>query len=411
MSTKNKSSIKGIVLVASGAIGAGMFSLPIVSAGMWFGWTIVCLMLVWLANLYAALILLETNLKFKPGASFDTLVGKTLGSTWNTLNNLSIAFVMYILLYAYFSASGSIVEQTYPLLFAEPSPVSQNLSGVLFGTLIALLVSSGASMVSRICSVLLVGMVISFFLTTSGLILHIEAKNLIAAHIPSTALPIYIWSALPFFVTSFACSGIIPSLVKFYGHDETKIKHSLIYGTLISLLIYSLWVLTVFGTINRDDIAPVISAGGNIGDLVNALQVRADSSNMSLMVNLFSNFAIASSFLSIGLGLFDYIADKFNFGNTAIGRSKSAALTFLPPATLSYLYPHGFIIAIGYAGLVVLFSFYIVPIMMAFKNRLQPILSYTKLLEQPLLVCLFLFSLSIAVIKILTIQNIFPVYP
>ena len=411
MRTKTKSSINGIVLVASGAIGAGMFSLPIVSAGMWFGWTIVCLILVWLANLYAALILLETNLKFHPGASFDTLVGETLGSTWNTLNNLSIAFVMYILLYAYFSASGSIVTQTYPLLFPEPISISQNLSSVVFGTVIALLVSSGASMVSRICSVLLIGMVISFFLTTSGLLLHIEVENLIVTHVPDTGLPVYIWAALPFFVTSFACSGIIPSLVKYYGHDETKIKYSLIYGTLISLLIYTLWVFTVFGTISRDEIAPVISAGGNIGDLVNALQTRTDSSNMSLMVNLFSNFAIASSFLSIGLGLFDYIADKFNFGNTVIGRSKSAVLTFLPPAILSYLFPHGFIMAIGYAGLVVLFSFYIVPIMMAFKNRLQLSLPYSKLREQPLLIFLLIFSLSIAVIKILTIQNIVPVYP
>lgn len=411
MSTKIKSSLNGVVLVASGAIGAGMFSLPIVSAGMWFGWTIVCLILVWLANLYAAFVLLETNLKFKPGASFDTLVGQTLGKTWNALNNISIAFVMYILLYAYFSASGSIVEQTYPLLLSEPSPISQNLSNVLFGAVIALMVSSGASMVSRICSVLLIGMVISFFLTTSGLLLHIEVKNLIVAQTPAATLPTYIWAALPFFVTSFACSGIIPSLVKFYGHDEIKIKRSLIYGTLISLLIYSLWVLTVFGTINRDEIAPVISAGGNIGDLVNALQVRTDSSNMSLMVNLFSNFAIASSFLSIGLGLFDYIADKFSFGNTLIERSKSAVLTFLPPAILSYLFPHGFIIAIGYAGLVVLFSFYIVPIAMAFKKRLLVSPANSKLLEQSLLISLLIFSLAIAVIKILTIQNIIPVYP
>jgi len=61
--------------------------------------------------------------------------------------------------------------------------------------------------------------------------------------------------------------------------------------------------------------------------------------------------------------------------------------------------------------LVVLFSFYIVPIMMAFKNRLQPNLLYSKLREQPLLIFLLIFSLSIAVIKILTIQNNVPVYP
>ncbi|MFT6047895.1 MAG: amino acid permease, partial [Arenicella sp.] len=83
----------------------------------------------------------------------------------------------------------------------------------------------------------------------------------------------------------------------------------------------------------------------------------------------FSNFAIITSFLSIALGLFDFLADRFRFGEGSLDRLKSAALTFTPPGLLSFFFPDGFILAIGYAGFFVLFSFFIVPAAMAFKHR------------------------------------------
>ena len=63
----------GVALVAGGAIGAGMFALPMVSAGMWFSWSAVGLFITWALTYIAALLLAEVNLKFAQGASFHTL--------------------------------------------------------------------------------------------------------------------------------------------------------------------------------------------------------------------------------------------------------------------------------------------------------------------------------------------------
>ncbi|NNC99754.1 MAG: tryptophan permease, partial [Gammaproteobacteria bacterium] len=227
---KSPSTLHGVVLVASGAIGAGMFSLPIVSAGMWFGWSVAGLCLVWLVNLTATLLLLESNLLYHRGASFDTVVGGSLGGLWKSINNLAIVFVMYILLYAYFSASGSIAGQTLSSTGVTELPVSQNLLGVVFGMVIALLVWSGASAVSRICSVLLIAMLITFLLSTSGLLLHLQLGNLLTQSNSSLSLLPYSFAALPYFVTAFACSGLVPSLVKYYGHEPARIRHCLLYG-------------------------------------------------------------------------------------------------------------------------------------------------------------------------------------
>jgi len=37
----------GITIFAGTALGAGMFSLPVGSSGMWFGWSILLLALTW----------------------------------------------------------------------------------------------------------------------------------------------------------------------------------------------------------------------------------------------------------------------------------------------------------------------------------------------------------------------------
>ncbi|MFM7783856.1 MAG: aromatic amino acid transport family protein, partial [Gammaproteobacteria bacterium] len=69
------------------------------------------------------------------------------------------------------------------------------------------------------------------------------------------------------------------------------------------------------------------------------------------VLGLFANLALVSSFLSGSLGLFDYLADRFGFADDRRGRAKTTLITFGPPALASALWPDGFLVAIGYAGL------------------------------------------------------------
>lgn len=402
--------IYGIALVASGTVGAGMFSLPIVTAGMWFGWALLLLCVFWLVNYLATLLLMEANLLHQPGASFDTIVRHSLGDTWALINNVGIAFVLYILLYAYFSAGGSIVDNTLTVLFQVDNRLPNSLSGLLFGAVLASLIWSGTSIVSRVCLLLLIAMFISFGLSSGGLLLHIELAKLFNSSQPESAYVPFIWAAAPYFVASFACSAIVPSLVKYYGRQPAVIERSLRYGTLIALIIYMLWLLVCFGTLSRTELVPVINAGGNTGDLVGALQAKRGS--IETLIGLFSNFAIITSFLGIGLGLFDFIADRFKLSNSIAGRSQTALYTFLPPALFSVAFPKGFVIAIGYAGLVVTFCFFFVPAMMAFKNRsANTDMRYRMFGGTSLLWLIVSFSALVAVCKLLTVFGALPLYP
>ena len=103
--------------------------------------------------------------------------------------------------------------------------------------------------------------------------------------------------------------------------------------------------------------------------LVNAFEKGNTSTVINFMLSLFSNFAIITSFLGVGLGLFDFIADKFSFADTKKGRLKSACITFLPSGILSFFFPNGFIVAIGFAGLVCILGLFIAPFLMVQKTR------------------------------------------
>lgn len=79
---RKNSILGGSMIIAGTSIGAGMLGLPTISAGMWFYWSLFLLFATWGAMLLSSQALLEVNLHYEPGASFDTLVKDTLGDLY-----------------------------------------------------------------------------------------------------------------------------------------------------------------------------------------------------------------------------------------------------------------------------------------------------------------------------------------
>jgi len=385
--------------VAGGAIGAGMFALPMVSAGMWFSWAGVGLLVTWAFTYIAAKLLVEVNITFADGASFHTMVRQVLGLPLAWLNDIAIAFIMMILMYAYITAGAGIMEYSMNAAIGVTELASRGVLSVVFAVMVGLFVWLGTSMVSRVTTVLLVGLVLSFIVTNTEMLAHARWARLAPSEYEVSYFK-YLWAAMPVFVTAFACAGLVPSLVKHYRTEPTKIVRSLWFGTLLVLLIYFLWLAATFSSLERVNYLDVIQQGGKIEHLVNAL--KSDTSGEVLYASLdwFSHFAIITSFLSIGLGLFHFFCDGFKWGASKQGRAKAAVLTFLPPAVMSVYLPYGFVKAIGFAGLLVAFSFFVVPAMMHIKQRGVRLAS----------ALVMTFGFSIAVLKGLLILDLLPIY-
>ncbi|WP_314894973.1 aromatic amino acid transporter [uncultured Capnocytophaga sp.] len=366
---KIPSLLGGAMIIAGTAIGAGMLANPTSTAGIWFVGSIIILFYTWFCMTTSGLMLLEANLHYPTGASFDTIVTDLLGKRWNILNGLSVAFVLYILTYAYITSGGSITENAINSLQGEIQ-ISRSTGSLLFCLVLGLFVWLSTKAVDRISTILIGGMVIAFFLSTTGLLSSVNINTLLdnqnentPAHLP------YLLTALPVCLVSFGFHGNVPSLVKYYNREGRRVMQSIFIGTLLALFIYILWQMAVQGNLPRDKFAPVIAKGGDVAALLEALSAYIPVKYIGIALNFFAYMAIASSFLGVTLGLFDYIADLLKQPDTPWGRAKTALLTFLPPLLLSLQFPYGFVIAIGYAGLAATLWAAIVPALLVKASR------------------------------------------
>ena len=393
----------GVVLVAGGAIGAGMFALPLVSAGAWFSYSALGLLLVCVFTYLAAKLLIAVNITHPVGSSFDTLVRNTLGNILARINNVSIAFIMFILMYAYITAGADILAKSLAPTLTDGIVLPRPMLSFIFASIVAVLIWSGTSVVSRVCTLLMVAMCLTFVTANIGLLDSLEL--MVLWHGTGGSVE-YIWSALPVFVTAFACAGLVPSLTSHYANQGEKIELSILLGLLLALLVYLVWLITTLGTIPRASFVDVANNGGGLSALVTMLQSRTDSSPIGLSLVWFSHFAVITSFLSIGLGLAHFLMDRFKLGDGAIGRAKSVGVAFLPPLVASVLAPYGFVSAIAYAGIFVAFSFFILPALMYRKLN-----SRDAVLPPGLWVAVLCFGVLVIALKLLTVIEWLPSYP
>ncbi|ABR74002.1 tryptophan permease [Actinobacillus succinogenes] len=373
MANKQPSLLGGVMIIAGGTIGAGMLANPISTAGVWFAGSLLILIYTWFCMMSSGLMLLEANLHYPTGASFDTIVKDLLGNGWNALNGLSLAFVLYILTYAYITSGGGITQGVLnQLLSSEQSAVEigRTSGALIFTFVLAAFVWFSTKAVDRFSTVLIGGMIISFLLSVSGLISSASANVLFDSALQAEPRYVsYAFVALPVCLVSFGFHQNVPSLVKYYNRNAGKVAKSVFMGTFLALLIYILWQLAIQGNLPRAEFAPVIEKGGDIAALLNALGQYIQTNYIDVALNFFAYMAIASSFLGVTLGLFDYIADLCGFDDSRAGRTKTALVTFLPPLLLSLQFPYGFVIAIGYAGLAATIWAAIVPALLAKASR------------------------------------------
>jgi len=364
------SSVWGIMVIAGTVIGGGMFALPVDLAGAWFFWGAFILIIAWFSMLHSGLLLLEANLNYPVGSSFNTITKDLIGNKWNIFSGITVAFVLYILTYAYISANGAIISETIAMNFG--SHVNPRIVGISTAIFVAAVLWVSSLAASRITSFFLGLKIIAFVVVFGSFFFQVDysiLRDISAVDGGESFYFPYIFMAVPVCLASFGFHGNIPSLIICYGKRKEKLIKSIVFGSLLALGIYLFWLYCTMGNIPRESFKEIIASGGNVDSLVKSFLGTNTSGVMEFFLLLFSNLAVASSFFGVTLGLFDYLADLFKIDNSNLGRFKTILLTFIPPALLYLIFPNGFIYAIGGAGLCATIWAVIVPAILALKSR------------------------------------------
>ncbi|MBP6345128.1 tryptophan permease [Neisseriaceae bacterium CLB008] len=416
VSPKMPSLLGGAMIIAGTAVGAGMFANPTATSGVWFIGSMVVLLYTWFCMYASGLMILEANLHYPLGASFDTIVKDLLGQKWNVITGVAVAFVLYILTYAYIFVGGGLTQDSLQAigtaLGGGALGLSREVGSVAFTLVVAFCVWLSTRVVDRFSTILIGGMVITFFLSVGGMLGTASSDVLLNKIAPEgQQYWIYVWGALPVCLASFGYHGNVPSLVSYYQKDGKQVARSLLLGTLIALVIYILWQFAVHGNLPRSEFAPVIAAGGDVSALLTALSAYISTDGLGLTLNYFAYMAIASSFLGVTLGLFDYLADLCKFSNSRSGRLKTALLTFLPPLVACLLFPTGFVKVIGYVGLGATVWTGIVPALLVRASRKRfPTASFRAFGGRFMIGFVFLFAIINILAQVLSQLGVLPTF-
>ncbi len=162
--------------------------------------------------------------------------------------------------------------------------------------------------------------------------------------------------------------GSVPSIVSYLG-DIRKLRRVFIIGSFIPLVAYIFWQLATLGSIDAPAFTALLANNAGLNGLLEAIREVVASPHVELAVHLFADLALATSFLGVSLGLFDYLADMFQRKNSVGGRLQSGIITFLPPLAFALFYPRGFVMALGYAGVALAVLALIMPALLVMKSR------------------------------------------
>ncbi|OOF85856.1 tyrosine transporter [Rodentibacter ratti] len=359
----------GSTLLVSGTmIGAGMLAMPLTSAGIGFGFTLVLLLALWALLTFTALLFVELYQTAESDAGIGTLAEQYFGKFGRVVATAVLIIFLYALIAAYVSGGGSLLKDLLPESFGNK--VSILLFTIIFGSFIVI----GTHSVDKINRLLFFVMLAAFVIVLGLMLPEIKMDNLLAMPIDNAL----IISASPVFFTAFGFHGSIPSLNKYLGGNVKALRISILVGSSITLGAYILWQLSTHGLLTQNEFLQILKEDATLNGLVKATLAITGSNVITSAVKLFSTLALVTSFLGVGLGLLECIEDllKRSF-NISTGRISLGLLTFIPPLAFALFYPEGFILALGYAGQMFAFYAVVLPVSLVWKaRRIHPLLPY-----------------------------------
>jgi tyrosine-specific transport protein len=357
-----------ISLVAGTCIGSGMIALPIVLAKIGIIASIGLMFFMWFFMYYSSLINLELNLQAGQGLALGELGQKFSGFGAKLLGNVSLKLLSYSLLSVYIYGGASVLSKILGL--SDPKSLIHLYA--FFGFLVLLMPIKQTDRINRVLFIFLLAV---FFILIFGLLLKTDLKTLFSYSNINLKLE-DVSNVIPVIFTSFGFQVIFHTLTNHCKNDAKILKQVFFWGSLIPALVYVIWTCTAlfFVHINDNDFYQKIILGQvDVGEFVAKLSAISQWSITNYLIFYLSFLAVTTSFIGVGIGLFDSIDHKIQgiCKSNFVKKNLSALLTVIPAYLVAYLIPNAFIKVLGFAGMILAVIAIILPCYLLFKANFK----------------------------------------
>ncbi len=383
------------MIIAGTSIGAGMLAIPETVAACGFFLSSILLISIWALMVITAFLITEVNLVMPEGANFKTMAEITLGVTGKVITWVAYLLLLYSLTAAYSASGAQLIGAGLGWIGLN---FSANINSLLFILVFGGIVYFGTAWVDKANQFLIFFKIMAFCAFLVFILPQIDPGLL--THPPQQWD--YLWMTFPILITSFGYHHILPTLRTYVASDRAALRKAIIVGSGLPLVIYLIWVAATLGSIPLHGFAQIIAQGNDLG--VAGAYVNA---TIKYLASWFSMIAVTTSFLGVGLGLFDFNRDTYRISPTGIfNRFSVFLLTFLPPYLFVIFYPHGFVMALGYASIFVAILLIGLPaaMMWAWRDRIGP----SWLTHRAMLAVIMLIAVLFIGLEILTKMNALP---
>lgn len=329
-------------LVAGTCIGGGILLLPVVSGQAGFMPTTWTMCLIWAAMTITALCLVELGLWLsKKNSHVISLANAYLGTPGKVVAWVLFLFMSYASIIAYIAGSGHYLAKG---LSAIGFSCSKESGCILFSLLFAPFIFLPHTKLATLNTLLFYGMIVAYVGIIATGAPFIQKENL--EHTDWSSL----YKAVPLILTSFSFQTMVPSLPPLLGYNRRKLYIACIVGTFIPLVSYILWQAVILGAVPLTGPNGLLEAYVHGTPATDSLVALSQSTILSVSLIFFAFLALVTSFLGLGMGLFDFLADGLHISKSKKGRIILTLLVLLPSLFFAITYERAFIEALDATG-------------------------------------------------------------
>ncbi|HJO93586.1 MAG TPA: aromatic amino acid transport family protein [Victivallales bacterium] len=387
--------IGSVFLIMGTEIGAGIQALPLLIAPLGIVLGSVLLIIFWAIMLYTALLICEATYFMDGNSTFASMAKNHFGKSGKFLMLIIFWFTLSSIIMAYISAAGS----TFSYILSEPTYLASILFVIIFGIVIIL----GTKVVDYINRTLLSITIVALLVAIISLLESLKFVNLQTS--VNSSKVIYV---LPAIATAFIVHNIIPSISTYLCYNKKSLKRVVIIGSLIPLIIYVVWIFSIYGNIPQ--LGPegfesiFTSNGANVSNLLNLIAINTSSKVTLDLINFIVIMSITAAFLGASISFFHFNQDILNRNQKSILNHfiVPAIITFIIPLFFVLRFPNIFISALKYAGIGAIILFIIFPVLITkIQLRSKKYSASTLLHNNIILTLVFLLGIGIIFIQIL----------